>query len=54
MLGINIGPNKDSKNRLKDYLIGLEKFHETADYISINISSNSFPNTAGSEGKFPS
>ena len=42
VLGINIGPNKDSKNRLKDYLIGLEKFHETADYITINISS---PNT---------
>ena len=42
MLGINIGPNKDSKNRLKDYLIGLEKFYETADYITINISS---PNT---------
>ena len=42
VLGINIGPNKDSKNRLKDYLIGIEKFHETADYITINISS---PNT---------
>ena len=42
VLGINIGPNKDSRDRLKDYLIGLEKFHETADYITINISS---PNT---------
>ena len=42
VLGINIGPNKDSNDRLKDYLIGLEKFCEFADYITINISS---PNT---------
>ena len=42
LLGINIGPNKDSSNRLNDYLIGLKKFHEVADYIAINISS---PNT---------
>ena len=42
VLGINVGPNKDSNDRLKDYLIGLEKFCEAADYITINISS---PNT---------
>jgi len=42
LLGINIGPNKDSNNRLNDYLIGLKTFHEVADYITINISS---PNT---------
>ena len=42
LLGINIGPNKDSDNRLNDYLIGLRTFHEVADYITINISS---PNT---------
>ena len=42
LLGINIGPNKDSKDRLNDYLIGLKTFHEIADYITINISS---PNT---------
>ncbi len=42
LLGINIGPNKDTKNRLEDYLIGLRTFHELADYITINISS---PNT---------
>ena len=42
LLGINIGPNKNSNNRLNDYLIGLKKFHEVADYITINISS---PNT---------
>jgi dihydroorotate dehydrogenase len=42
LLGVNIGPNKDSKNRLDDYLIGLRNFHDIADYITINISS---PNT---------
>ena len=42
LLGINIGPNKDTKDRLNDYLIGLRAFHDIADYITINISS---PNT---------
>jgi dihydroorotate dehydrogenase len=42
LLGINIGPNKDSDDRLNDYLIGLKNFHDIADYIAINISS---PNT---------
>ena len=42
LLGINIGPNKDTIDRLNDYLIGLKTFHEEADYITINISS---PNT---------
>ena len=42
LLGINIGPNKDTKNRLEDYLLGLKTFHDIADYITINISS---PNT---------
>ena len=42
LLGINVGPNKDSSNRLNDYLIGLKTFYDDADYITINISS---PNT---------
>ena len=42
LLGINVGPNKDSSNRINDYLIGLKTFHQVADYITINISS---PNT---------
>ena len=42
LLGVNIGPNKDSNNRMNDYLVGLKIFHEVADYITINISS---PNT---------
>tara|TARA_B100000579_G_C22707652_1_gene792956 strand:- start:73 stop:1113 length:1041 start_codon:yes stop_codon:yes gene_type:complete len=42
LFGINIGPNKNSSNRNEDYLIGLRKFHNLADYLTINISS---PNT---------
>ena len=42
LLGVNIGPNKDSSDRLNDYLICLKNFHEICDYITINISS---PNT---------
>ena len=42
LLGINIGPNKDTDNRLNDYIECLKTFHEIADYITINISS---PNT---------
>jgi len=41
-LGINIGPNKDSTNRVDDYLICFRKFYNLVDYITINISS---PNT---------
>ena len=42
LLGINIGPNKDTDNRLNDYIKCIKTFHEVADYITINISS---PNT---------
>ena len=42
LLGINIGPNKKSENRLGDYLECLKIFHNVADYITVNISS---PNT---------
>ena len=42
LFGINIGPNKDTNNKIEDYLIGLRKFYDLADYLTINISS---PNT---------
>ena len=42
MLGVNIGPNWNSENKIEDYLSCLRKFHDIADYITINISS---PNT---------
>jgi len=42
LLGINIGPNKDSDDKLNDYVECLRTFYDVADYITINISS---PNT---------
>lgn len=42
LLGINIGPNKDSSDRVGDYTTCLKKFINLASYITINISS---PNT---------
>ena len=42
LLGINIGPNKSSEDRLADYIECLKIFHKEANYITVNISS---PNT---------
>ena len=44
VLGINIGPNKDSNNRFKDYEILSKDLSEFADYLTINISSPNTPN----------
>ena len=43
-LGINVGPNKDTKNKEEDYYHCLSKLHSCAGYLTINISS---PNTEG-------
>ena len=43
-LGINIGANKDSANRIADYARGMADMAPLADYITVNISS---PNTPG-------
>jgi dihydroorotate dehydrogenase len=44
ILGVNIGPNKETKNKSEDFYICLLKLYSYADYITINISS---PNTDG-------
>ena len=44
ILGINIGPNKDTENQTNDFCLGLKNFSDIADYITVNISS---PNTKG-------
>ena len=43
-LGINIGPNKDTKNKISDFLECFSKLNRFASYITVNISS---PNTKG-------
>ena len=44
ILGVNIGPNKNTQDQKKDFCLGLESFLDICDYITINISS---PNTEG-------
>ena len=43
-LGINIGPNKDTKNKILDFLECFSKLNKFSNYITVNISS---PNTVG-------
>jgi len=47
IVGVNIGANKDSVDRVADYVSGIAAFSAVADYITINISS---PNTPGLRG----
>ncbi|RYE87780.1 MAG: dihydroorotate dehydrogenase (quinone), partial [Hyphomicrobiales bacterium] len=44
VLGVNIGANKDSEDFVADYVKGVLRFSEVADYLTVNISS---PNTPG-------
>ncbi len=43
-LGINVGANKDSMDRVADYVAGIRAMAPMADYLTVNISS---PNTPG-------
>jgi dihydroorotate dehydrogenase len=44
IVGVNIGANKDSADRVADYVLGVKTFADVASYFTINISS---PNTPG-------
>ena len=44
IVGVNIGANKESPDRIADYVLGIETFYALADYFTVNISS---PNTPG-------
>ncbi|MBX9989236.1 MAG: quinone-dependent dihydroorotate dehydrogenase [Phreatobacter oligotrophus] len=44
IVGINIGPNKDSTDRVADYGLLIEKLGPHVSYLSVNVSS---PNTPG-------
>lgn len=43
-VGINLGANKDSEDRVGDYVLGVSRFAALASYFMVNISS---PNTPG-------
>jgi dihydroorotate dehydrogenase len=47
IIGVNIGANKDSVDRIADYVAGVGAMAGVADYLTINISS---PNTPGLRG----
>jgi dihydroorotate dehydrogenase len=44
VVGVNIGANKDSADRVADYVAGVRAMSPVADYLTVNISS---PNTPG-------
>ena len=44
IVGVNIGANKDSPDRIADYVEGVRAMSPVADYLTVNISS---PNTPG-------
>ncbi|MEM9999714.1 MAG: quinone-dependent dihydroorotate dehydrogenase [Pseudomonadota bacterium] len=44
LVGVNIGANKDSEDRVADYVAGIEVFADVASYFTVNVSS---PNTPG-------
>lgn len=44
LVGVNIGANRDSTDRVADYVAGVEAFADVAAYLALNISS---PNTPG-------
>jgi dihydroorotate dehydrogenase len=47
IVGINIGANKDSEDRISDYVLGFAALAPLADYVTVNVSS---PNTPGLRG----
>lgn len=47
ILGVNIGANKDSSDRIADYVTCLRELSQYVDYVTINVSS---PNTPGLRG----
>jgi dihydroorotate dehydrogenase len=44
IVGVNIGANKDSPDRIADYELGARRFSTLASYLTVNVSS---PNTPG-------
>jgi dihydroorotate dehydrogenase len=44
VVGVNVGANKDTDDRVADYVAGVRAFAEVAAYLTINVSS---PNTPG-------
>jgi dihydroorotate dehydrogenase len=51
IVGINIGANKDSADRIKDYALCFGELAGLADYVTVNVSSPNTPGLRGLQGK---
>lgn len=51
VVGANIGANKDTADRIADYVLGLQRLWGLADYFTINISSPNTPGLRDLQGK---
>lgn len=51
IVGANLGANKDSEDRIADYVLGLKALAPHADYVTVNISSPNTPGLRALQGK---
>jgi dihydroorotate dehydrogenase len=51
IVGINVGANKDSTDRIADYALGFGDLARLADYVTVNVSSPNTPGLRGLQGK---
>ena len=51
LLGVNIGANKDSTDRIADYVLGVRAVRDRAAWITLNISSPNTPGLRGLQGE---
>src|SRR3954453_16092212 len=51
IIGVNVGANKDSTDRIADYVNGLRAMCSVADYLTVNISSPNTPGLRGLQGE---
>ncbi len=51
IVGVNIGANKESADRIGDYVAGVKRFAPLASYLAINISSPNTPGLRALQGK---
>jgi len=51
VVGANVGANKDSADRARDYVLGLRRLWGLADYFTLNVSSPNTPGLRDLQGK---
>lgn len=52
-IGVNFGKNKDTEEALDDYVLGINKLAQFAEYIVVNVSSPNTPGLRALQGKDP-